>query len=236
MISLILLTNPLSFHIERGALSDFIRVHPRVHSIDSIHGGSKMSVLTVYLAGADPGVSDDLETIARYRKVCLQRGATCVRGLSSMMHEEESSLQVSGSGLGLLLQSDLVIVNLAQHESAAVNTSTAFELGFARARGLIIVGFHPTEERVIYNVEFFEKSALDPFGWGSRIARPRYMEDAWESCFNLKLAYRMDISIFSSFEQALDDGLSRVMMRSAYRKSCSDLPAGQEGIADCQAS
>ena len=41
MISVILLTNTLSFHIERGALSDFIRVHPRVHSIDSIHGGSK---------------------------------------------------------------------------------------------------------------------------------------------------------------------------------------------------
>lgn len=138
---------------------------------------------TVYLAGPDVFLPDA-------DRVALEHKALCERFGFDALHPIDQPTLTSGhiyrTNIGLLSRADAVVANLNPFRGAEVDSGTAFEVGFAVARGIPVVGYLATPELLKGRVErLFGPLVVQGGIWRDRDAN---LVENFEHSVNLMLA------------------------------------------------
>lgn len=92
----------------------------------------------VYLAGFDVFAPDAVRRGAAMKRMCAEYG---VIGLYPLDNEADSVQDIFAGNTGLIDQCDVVIANLNPFRGDEPDSGTAFEIGYAYARGKQILGY-----------------------------------------------------------------------------------------------
>lgn len=103
----------------------------------------------VYLAGFDVFYPDALERGRQMKELCRQYG---LEGLYPLDNECSDSLEIFQGNLHLIDQCDFVAANLNPFRGQEMDSGTAFEIGYAFAKGKRVFGYlddiRPQIERI----------------------------------------------------------------------------------------
>ena len=121
-----------------------------------------MKNLVIYLAGFDV-FSDNAVKIGKdNKKICEKYGFT---GLYPLDNECDNINEIFLGNLNLIHQSDIVVANLNSFRGLTMDDGTAFEIGYAYAKGKEVYGYMDDTRSMIekfgpkdkegYNVEDF---------------------------------------------------------------------------------
>ncbi len=134
-----------------------------------------MSVHHVYLAGPDVFRPDASVCGRHLQTLCAEFGFVGIFPTSDSAVDEElrSPAQARGiylQNLALIESADAVLANLAFFRGAEPDSGTCFEVGFAIARGKIVVGYVPEEGSYLERVRrrypsIIGRDSLDCDGW-----------------------------------------------------------------------
>lgn len=127
----------------------------------------------IYLAGPEVFLPNALEIAAAKRELCARAGFEGRFPLDAQVDLEglagdEKARRIALADEGLMLECDLAIANLTPFRGVSMDSGTAYEVGFMRARGCRVLGYTNLPED--YNVR------ADAFRAARRGARPRWPE------------------------------------------------------------
>lgn len=120
--------------------------------------GWRVAPPRVYLAGPDVFVPNPLEQAERLRAICQKHGMVGCFPLDakldlSGLDKVAQGLAISRANEELIRSCNAVLANMTPFRGPSTDVGTAFEIGFARALGKIIVGYTSMDskyrERVI---------------------------------------------------------------------------------------
>lgn len=92
----------------------------------------------IYLAGFDVFYSDAVQRGAKMKLICAEHGFV---GCFPLDHEGTDAAQIFQANCALLDACDLVIANLNPFRGAEPDSGTAFEVGYAVAKGKKVYGY-----------------------------------------------------------------------------------------------
>lgn len=92
----------------------------------------------IYLAGFDVFAPDAKKRGAQMKLQCAQHGFA---GLYPLDNEADSAAAIFKGNLALIDACNLVIANLNPFRGAEPDSGTAFEVGYAHARGIPVIGY-----------------------------------------------------------------------------------------------
>lgn len=100
----------------------------------------------IYLAGPEVFLQDPHAAGAAKKEVCFRYGLQGVFPLDNELElaglaPEESGLRISQANEQLMRDADAVIANMTPFRGPSMDVGTAFEMGFARALGLPVLGY-----------------------------------------------------------------------------------------------
>ena len=105
---------------------------------------------SIYLAGPDvfyPGADQLAE---EHKLLCRKHGFDPLHPIDQPTLK---SRQIYETNIELLRRADAVVANLNPFRGAEVDSGTAFEVGFAVARGIPVVGYLASKETLVERVE-----------------------------------------------------------------------------------
>lgn len=105
---------------------------------------------SVYLAGPDVFYPAAEQLAEEHKALCRRHG---FEPLHPIDQPNLSSKHIFDTNIELLKRADAVVANLNAFRGAEVDSGTAFELGFAIARGIPVVGYLSRNETVAERVE-----------------------------------------------------------------------------------
>lgn len=105
---------------------------------------------SVYLAGPDVFYPAAEQLAEGHKALCRRHG---FEPLHPIDQPNLSSKHIFDTNIELLNRADAVVANLNAFRGAEVDSGTAFELGFAIARGIPVVGYLSRNETVSERVE-----------------------------------------------------------------------------------
>lgn len=92
----------------------------------------------IYLAGFDVFAPDAKQRGAAMKLQCAEHGFI---GLYPLDNEADSAKAIFKGNLALIDSCDLVIANLNPFRGAEPDSGTAFEVGYAHAKGIPVIGY-----------------------------------------------------------------------------------------------
>ena len=100
----------------------------------------------IYLAGPEVFLPDPHAAAAEKKRICAEHGFEGVFPLDadldlSALAPEEAGVRISRANEELMRSSDALIANMTPFRSPSMDVGTAYEMGFARALGLPVVGY-----------------------------------------------------------------------------------------------
>lgn len=100
----------------------------------------------IYLAGPEVFLQDPLAAGAAKKEICAVHGFQGVFPLDEKLDladltPQESGLHISQMNERLIRGSDALIANMTPFRGPSMDVGTAFEMGFARALGLPVLGY-----------------------------------------------------------------------------------------------
>ena len=105
---------------------------------------------SVYLAGPDVFFPGAEQLAAEHKALCRKHG---FEPLHPIDQPTLASEHIFNTNIALLKRADAVVANLNPFRGAEVDSGTAFEVGFAIARGIPVVGYLSGKETVAERVE-----------------------------------------------------------------------------------
>src|SRR5882672_11724384 len=103
----------------------------------------------VYLAGPDVFRPDHARVFAERESICRRHG---LRPLVPLANEAKTAADIYASNLELLDRCDAVVANLTPFRGPHCDVGTAWEIGYAVARGTPVVGFSHSTQRLAERV------------------------------------------------------------------------------------
>ena len=94
----------------------------------------------VYLAGFDVFAPDAVQRGAKMKMMCAEKGLI---GLYPLDNEAADAAAIFSGNCALIDGADAVIANLAPFRGAEPDSGTAFEVGYACAKGKAVYGYLP---------------------------------------------------------------------------------------------
>jgi len=104
---------------------------------------------SVYLAGPDVFFPEAEQLAEEHKALCRQYG---FEPLHPIDQPTLASKHIFDTNISLLRRADAVVANLNPFRGAEVDSGTAFEVGFAIARGIPVVGYLSSNESVVDRV------------------------------------------------------------------------------------
>jgi len=100
----------------------------------------------IYLAGPEVFLQDPHAAGAAKKEICARYGLQGVFPLDNELDlteltPEQSGLRISQANEQLMRDADAVIANMTPFRGPSMDVGTAFEMGFARALGLPVLGY-----------------------------------------------------------------------------------------------
>ena len=109
-------------------------------------------MLKIYLAGPAVFMPDKLARGRALKALCESFGCHGLFPLDADMGPRPDAHRIYAACIGMLLASDAVVADLSPFRGPHVDDGTAFELGFAVARGMPVFGYaddlRPLAERI----------------------------------------------------------------------------------------
>ncbi len=103
----------------------------------------------IYLAGFDVFAPDAVQRGTKMKQLCEQYGFV---GLYPLDNEAENAEQIFEGNLALIETADMVMANLNPFRGSEPDSGTAFEIGYACAKGKAVYGYlqdtRPMQERL----------------------------------------------------------------------------------------
>lgn len=110
-------------------------------------------MLKIYLAGPTVFMPDKLARGRELKTFCDSFGCRGLFPLDADMGPRPDARRIHAACIGMLLDSDAVVADLSPFRGPHVDDGTAFELGFASARGIPIFGYaddlRPLADRIV---------------------------------------------------------------------------------------
>lgn len=161
----------------------------------------------VYLAGPDVFYPDPLAAAARKKKILRELG---MEGMFPLDNEiapmdeapECTALRIAQANETLIRKCDIVLANMEPWHGPSLDVGTAYEMGYGRALGKIVIGYTPDRLPFAQRVRAFLK-ALSP----SRL-NGNQIEDFGKMADNLMLVHagakrcQQPPEVAASFEEA----------------------------------
>jgi len=124
----------------------------------------------VYLAGPEVFLPNAVEIGAAKKRICAAHG---LEGLFPLDKQQPSlppaelAAAIYHANIGLMLSADAVIANLTPFRGHAMDTGTAFEIGFCAARGIKLFGYANVGRLLVDRVPhtLTDGVRLDENGW-----------------------------------------------------------------------
>ena len=168
---------------------------------------SPAHVPLVYLAGPDVFYPDPLAAAARKKKILRELG---MEGLFPLDNElapmdeppECTALRIAQANEALIRQCDIVLANMKPWHGPSMDVGTAYEMGFARALGKIVMGYTPERRPFAQRVRAFLETLKPSRHDGNQI------EDFGQMADNLMLVHagakpcQQRPEVAASFEEA----------------------------------
>lgn len=104
---------------------------------------------SVYLAGPDVFFPEAVRIAEEHKALCRRYG---FEPLHPIDQPTLASKHIFDTNIGLLKRADAVVANLNPFRGAEVDSGAAFEVGFAIARGIPVVGYLSSNESVVERV------------------------------------------------------------------------------------
>ena len=104
---------------------------------------------SVYLAGPDVFYPEAERIAEEHKALCRQYG---FEPLHPIDQPTLASKHIFDANIRLLKRADAVVANLNSFRGAEVDSGTAFEVGFAIAQGIPVVGYLSSNESVVDRV------------------------------------------------------------------------------------
>jgi nucleoside 2-deoxyribosyltransferase len=126
----------------------------------------------IYLAGPGVFLPDPADYGARKKAICARYGFEGVFPLDAVLDQAgftpfEQGNRISLANEELIRTTDLIIADMTPYQGISMDVGTAYEMGFARALGLPVLGYSnvalPFFGRAKASVRA-ERLALDPLG------------------------------------------------------------------------
>lgn len=155
----------------------------------------------IYLAGPDVFFSDALERAELHKKMVREFG---FEPLHPVDQEENDASAIYHHNIRLLDQADAVLANITPFRGAEVDTGTAFEIGYAIARGLPVFTYRQHRSTVLETVsQQYGPLVLDSASQVWRDRNGALVEDFGLPC-NLMVAISSQF-VAGSLAHALND-------------------------------
>ena len=168
---------------------------------------SPAGVPLVYLAGPDVFYPDPHAAAARKKKILLELG---MEGMFPLDNEltpldeapECTALRIAQANEALIRKCDIVLANMEPWHGPSMDVGTAYEMGYGRALGKIVVGYTPDRRPFARRVRAFLETLS--------LSRPdeNQIEDFGQMTDNLMLVHagakrcQQPPEIVASFEEA----------------------------------
>lgn len=99
---------------------------------------------TIYLAGPEVFLPNALEVLSKSKKLCESFGYHALSPFDGEVTDKiklAKANQIFQENLSLIQKSDIVIANCNPFRGACVDDGTAFEIGYAYAKGKLVFGY-----------------------------------------------------------------------------------------------
>ncbi|PJZ43847.1 nucleoside 2-deoxyribosyltransferase [Leptospira brenneri] len=99
---------------------------------------------TIYLAGPEVFLPNALETLSKAKNLCESYGYRTFTPFDGEVMDEEGlskAKKIFQENVKLIEQSDIVIANCNPFRGACIDDGTAFEIGYAYAKGKLVYGY-----------------------------------------------------------------------------------------------
>ncbi len=101
----------------------------------------------IYLAGPDVFAPDPLLRSAELKALCRDHGAVGVFPLDAdqppCAESGETAAAISRANEALIARCDAVLANMTAFRGPSMDPGTAYEMGYAKALGKLVVGYNP---------------------------------------------------------------------------------------------
>ena len=119
-----------------------------------------MTKAKIYLAGPDVFVRKPKEIFAKKKQICARYGLIGVSPLDSGASAEgkrpfDAAMDISRANERLMDACDVIIANMAPFHGPSMDIGTAYEMGYMRAKGKIVLGYSCTREKFFDRVRAF---------------------------------------------------------------------------------
>lgn len=92
----------------------------------------------VYLAGPDVFAPNALELAEKHKIICVAHGFEPLHPADGV---EQTAVGIYTANINLIKSADAVVANLSAFRGAETDSGTAFEIGYATALGLPVIGY-----------------------------------------------------------------------------------------------
>lgn len=153
----------------------------------------------VYLAGPDVFAPNASELAEQHKKLCVAHGFKPLHPADGI---EKTAQDIYTANIHLIKSADAVVANLNPFRGAETDSGTAFEVGYAVALGLPVIGYmtEPTTVRnqvqQFYGPIFFDQEKQQ---W---LDQNEYLVEDFDLAVNLMLGVSCDL-IFGDFMAAI---------------------------------
>lgn len=106
----------------------------------------------VYLAGPDVFAPDAVHLAEKHKKLCVAYGFDPLHPADGV---EQTALGIYTANINLIKSADAVLANLSAFRGAEPDSGTAFEVGYATALGIPVIGYMPESTTVKQQVKKF---------------------------------------------------------------------------------
>lgn len=156
-----------------------------------------MSTKRVYLAGPDVFFKNARQHAEALKAICASHGLAGVFPLDADLNvvpgSPASAHAIKKANIGLIRSCRGVLANLMPFRGPSADVGTAWEMGFATALNLPIVGYTPADQNTYYARRVRDFNALG-------VAEDEYEIEDFGLVDNLMLVSRVDVC--STFEDA----------------------------------
>lgn len=106
----------------------------------------------VYLAGPDVFAPNALELAEQHKTLCVAHGFEPLHPADGV---EQTAVGIYTANINLIKSADAVLANLSAFRGAETDSGTAFEVGYATALGLPVIGYMTESTTVRDQVQKF---------------------------------------------------------------------------------
>lgn len=153
----------------------------------------------VYLAGPDVFAPDSAQRAEQYKKLCLAYGFT---PLHPADNAEQTAQGIYTSNISLIKSADALVANLNPFRGAEPDSGTAFEVGYATALGLPVIGYLDSPTTVRDQVKKFYGPIYLDQETNQWLDQNEYIVENFDLATNLMLGVSCHL-VFGDFLAAL---------------------------------